>query len=144
MKRITLFILILCCIAGGAQAATQTLYAAGGALHTQSYTLLSAVTGTGAGTASTFTYLGRANVPISKHMCTGTWGGTANPTQVVFTLDCAEDGANYAACASVTMTASPTIFHVDKPGVVGVRGNVTSFTGGTAPTFTLTCTSGGQ
>lgn len=106
--------------------------------YTTSNTLLSAVTATGAGTKWNL------QVPMNNHMCTATWGGTA-PTNIIFTIDGSEDGTNFAALATVTMTESPYIFHISKPSVLYIRSTYSSKSSGdTTTSLTVTCTSGGN
>lgn len=96
---------------------------------------------TALGESSTIIQLG---TPTENHMCTATWTGTA-PSGMVFQVEGSEDGVNFAALATVSMSASPTIFHIKKPAVLYLRVNLVSITGGDSTTgLTLTCTSGGN
>lgn len=143
MKKIILLIALLA-VTGTAYAVN--LNANSGIVYSGSYTLLNAVTATGAGTAQSFTKINELTVnrvPVSKHMCTATWGGTT-PTSIAFDVEGSEDGTNYGDLATVTMTASPTVFHIEKQSVTYIRGNYNSKVGGDGTTsLTLTCTSGG-
>ena len=96
-------------------------------------TLLSAVTATGAGSATNLLR------PLKRFSVTVTWSGTA-PTNTVVSLDGSEDGTNFAALSTQTITASGTIFHVDVKPVIALKGNFVSKSGGdgtTAVTITF-------
>lgn len=137
-KIILAAVLALCLTAGAAPVHAASL----GPGDQVSYTLLSGVTATGTpGTAVPFVWdWPSVSVPVPKHMCAITWAGTA-PTNVVVEFDCSHDGTNYGDCATVTATASPTIFHVDKPGIRYARGTYQQRTGGDGTTaVTMTCT----
>jgi len=111
---------------------------------TGNYTLLSAVTSTGAGTAKCFYKVSSGReAAVSQHGCTSTWSGTA-PTNIVHNLECSTDGRNFETCGAVTMTASPTLTYIDKPGLFCIRDNYVSKSGGDGTTaLTTTCRSGG-
>lgn len=109
--------------------------------YMNSYRLFSAVSTSNTTSTGPAKFL---QMPISKHMCTGTWAGTV-PTSLIFTVDGSEDGANFVPLATVTMTSSPYVFHIDKPSIVYTRGTTSTSVGGDNTTkFTLTCTSGGN
>jgi hypothetical protein len=139
MKKI-LFVMCLLAIVSLAYAATYTVEVKntdGGIAYTNSTKLLRAVTATGTGNIFWL------QVPMSKHMCTVTWGGTV-PTDTYVILEGGQDGTNLVSLASTTITASPTSFHIDKPSITHIRGNYVSKTDGDGTTsVTLTCTSGG-
>lgn len=100
--------------------------------------LLSSVTSTGASSTTI-----NLQLPMSKHMCSVTWGGTV-PTSITISVDGSMNNSSFASLASVTVTESPTIFHIDKPGVMYLRGNYVTRVGGDATTsVTLECSSGG-
>lgn len=145
MKKLIVILAVLL-TASMSQAANISVREAPTGAYTSSYVLLSSVTATGAGTSYSFAPGGGdafGIVPIASHTCTSTWNGTA-PTNIVFNIECSEDGTNFGTCAAVTMTASPTITHIaDKP-IRYIRGNYVSKSGGSTDTkLTLTCTSGG-
>lgn len=80
--------------------------------------LLSGVTTTNvAGTIQGFASGG----PVSKHLCTATMGGTV-PTSMTFVVQCSGDGTHFGNCAEETVTSSPTVFHIDKPAILYIRG----------------------
>ena len=109
---------------------------------TESYTLFSAVTATGAGTAQCLVWRGYT-MPTQNHNCTATWSGTA-PTNIVFNVNCGESATKIGNCSTQTMTASPWVFQLNKPATVCMQGDYVSKSGGDGTTaLTLTCTSGG-
>jgi hypothetical protein len=150
MKKLLLMLIILCLTMFSANAPAADvvvdLYTIGGVAFTNSYSLLTAVTTTGTtGDARYFKkyHSGEPAVPISKHMFTAIWSGVT-PSNLVFTINCSQNGTNYGTCASVTMTESPTIIHMDKPGVTYVSSTLVSRSNGSTNTaITVTGTSGG-
>ena len=97
-------------------------------------TLLSAVTATGAGNSKDIGHI------ITNHVIQATITGA--PTAVTVDLEGSIDGANFASIDSHVFTAGElTATHalvtlVDLP-VTFVRANLTTLTGGTAPTVTV-------
>ena len=99
-------------------------------------TLLNAATGTGAG--GTF----KTNTIPDKHTVQVTMGGTVVATAVTVDLEGSLDGTFWQALASHALdageiTAEGAIFHVVNAPIKYVRANLTTLTGGTAPTVTV-------
>lgn len=98
--------------------------------------LLNAATATGASSS-----LKVSQIP-SQHTVQATMGGTVVATAVTVDLEGSLDGTTWATLASHAfsageITAEAALFHVvDKP-VKYVRANLTTLTGGTAPTVTV-------
>ena len=99
-------------------------------------TLLNAATATGAGAAQ---YTG--SIP-AMHTVQVTMGGTVVATAVTVDLEGSLDGEFWQALASHALTAGEitaegAIFHVVNAPTKYVRANLTTLTGGTAPTITV-------
>lgn len=100
------------------------------------HTLLDAATATGAGNTQQV-----RSIP-DKHTVTVAMGGTVVATAVTVALEGSLDDSTYFELAShalsaAEITAEAAMFHiVDKP-VRFVKANLTTLTGGTAPTITV-------
>jgi len=98
--------------------------------------LLDAATATGAGS----TWVVRT-IPV-KHTVQAVMGGTVVATAVTVDLEGSLDNTNFFTLAShaftaAEITAEAAMFHVvDKP-IKFTRANLTTLTGGTAPTVTV-------
>jgi len=96
-------------------------------------TLLSAVTGAGAGTIKKSAY------PMQHHALSITI--TGSPTTIVVDLEGSVDGTNFVALGTKTFSAGEKtaafalLFVIDKP-VTYVQANVTTLSGGSSPTVT--------
>ena len=100
------------------------------------HTLLNAATATGAGSAQkTFA------IP-EKHTVQATMGGTVVATAVTVDLEGSLDGTTFFTLAShafsaAEITAEAAMFHITDKPVKYVQANLTTLTGGTAPTVTV-------
>ena len=100
------------------------------------YTLLNAATATGAGVSQ------KLPATPDKHTVQATMGGTVVATAVTVDLEGSLDDTTFAALAShaftsAEITAEAAIFHVVNAPAKYVRANLTTLTGGTAPTVTV-------
>ena len=130
MKRILIAICLVVFLLVGSASAQEPSYGP--------FTLLSAVTATGAGTALDLGFL------TAKSTCHVTWSGTA-PTNTVVALEGSINNSTYAALATVTVTATGTMWHMVNKPVRYLRGNYVSKSGGDGTTaVTMICTAGGN
>ncbi len=102
------------------------------------YTLLSAVTATGDGTAVDMGFT------VSQFTVLTTWGGTA-PTNIATALKGSIDNSSYIVLTANTMTASPNMYFTTAKPVRYIKGNYGSKSGGDGTTsLTMKCTAGGN
>ena len=143
MKKLFLAVALVMVICSGVYAADAVWIPSTGEqptirIATDAITLLSAVTATGTGTAYDLKYA------TSQSTCTVTWGGTT-PTNTVVALEGSIDNSTYAALATVTVTATGTMWHTVNKPVRYIRGNYVSKSGGDGTTaVTMVCVAGGN
>lgn len=119
----------------------------GGHLYTYpSYTLLSAVTETGAGTAEEFTVstAGARAVPVWMHLLTATYSGIT-PSYVNINIELTQDGTNFYTASTWSFSSSPSYTYLPSSPGTKIRATYTSkgsYTTG-ATSVTLTGVSGG-
>jgi hypothetical protein len=99
-------------------------------------TLLDAATTTGAGSRV------RMNRKPSRHTIQATMGGTVVATAVTVDIEASLDDITYFqlvshAFSAAEITAEGAMFHLADMPVKYLRANLTTLTGGTAPTVTV-------
>jgi hypothetical protein len=110
------------------------------------YTLANAVAATGSGLAKAGTWVSTGYENISHalgrgygrpHRFTVTITYTGSPTGVQASLQGSIDGTNWTDLDSSTNTSGEVLFISNKP-VNFIRGKLTTLTGGSSPTMTMT------
>jgi hypothetical protein len=133
MKKLILALVLVLVMAIPCLAQTPTVYGS---------KILNAVTGTGTG--SSFRLEPNTLSTVTAFFtCQVTWGGTT-PTSTVVAVNGSLDNTNFYPLATVTVTASPTLFHIANKPVKYIQGNYVSKVGGDGTTsVTLLCMPGG-
>lgn len=116
----------------------------GGTLYTYpSYTLISAASATGPGTAQEFTSAtnGARQIPVWNHLLTATYVSSVTPTYLNVDIEFSQDGTNYYTGPTWSFASSPSYtFLKDTPGVYIRTTWTTRATKSSNSTTTLTIT----
>ena len=92
-------------------------------------TLLDAATATGAGTEQHLKSIPSDFTIQTLH--------TGSPTTVVLDIEGSIDDKNYVQIAQHTLAAATDMFHISGKPMEWIKANITTLTGGTAPTVTV-------